>query len=279
MEGLTTVVVALNGVANACGRLLAPIGWLPGWLSATLIAIASGIAMLVIFKHTSNQRAIKRVRRSIRANLLAAKLFKDNIGLGLRSQGLVLLAALRLLLLAIVPILVMSIPVVLLWAQFGLWYQAAPIPVGEEVAVTVKLNGEVGAPMPTMELSTIDGIDDRTGPVRVFSERQVCWNLAIRKPGLHRLQFHIDGQTVEKELAAGDDFMPVSKMRPGWDWAEALKNPREEPFDRQSAVKSIEIRYPTRSSWTSGTDNWVIYWFVVAFVSGFCFRGLFKVNL
>jgi hypothetical protein len=279
MDGLTTVIVALNGVSNACGRILAPIGWLPGWLSVTLIAIATGIAMLVIFKYTSNQRAIKRVRRSIRANLLAAKMFKDNIGLGLRSQGLVLLAALRLLFLAIVPILVMTIPMVLLLAQLGLWYQAAPFPVGEEATVTVKIMGDVGAPMPTMELSTIDGIDDRTGPVRVFSERQVCWNLGIRKPGLHRLQFHIDGQIVEKELAAGDGFMPVSTTRPEWNWAEALRNPREKPFDRGSVIKSIEIEYPTRSSWTSGTDNWVIYWFVVALVSGFCFRGLFKVNL
>ena len=73
--------------------------------------------------------------------------------------------------------------------------------------------------------------------------------------------------------------MPVSTTRPEWNWAEALRNPREKPFDRGSVIKSIEIEYPTRSSWTSGTDNWVIYWFVVALVSGFCFRGLFKVNL
>jgi hypothetical protein len=44
-------------------------------------------------------------------------------------------------------------------------------------------------------------------------------------------------------------------------------------------VKSVEIEYPTRSSWTSGTDNWVIYWFIVSLVAGFCLRGALKVNL
>ena len=39
-----------------------------------------------------------------RANLLAVKLFKDNVAVGLRAQSRVLLGALRLLLLAVVPI-------------------------------------------------------------------------------------------------------------------------------------------------------------------------------
>ena len=44
-------------------------------------------------------------------------------------------------------------------------------------------------------------------------------------------------------------------------------------------MKAIEVEYPTRPGWASGTDNWVIYWFVVALVAGFCLRGVFKVNL
>jgi hypothetical protein len=73
--------------------------------------------------------------------------------------------------------------------------------------------------------------------------------------------------------------MRVSTIRPGRDWSEAILNPREEPFAPESPVKSVEIEYPARSSWTSGTDNWVIYWFIVSFVAGFCLRGVLKVNL
>ena len=83
----TDIVVWLNTVANGLGRLLAPIGWLPGWLSATVVAVVTGVGMLAVFKYTSNQRAIKRARQRIRANLLAIKLFKDSVAVGLRAQA------------------------------------------------------------------------------------------------------------------------------------------------------------------------------------------------
>ncbi len=279
MNELTHMVVVLNAVANALGWLLYPIGLMPGWLSATLVAIVTGVGMLAIFKYTSNQRAIKQARRDIRANLLAVKLFKDNLRVGLGAQRRVVSGAFRLLLLAIIPMLVMFVPMILLLAQLGSWYQARPIPVGQEAVVTVKLNGDSNAPLPRVELEASSDIEDMSGPVRVISKREVCWNVRALQPGYHVLTFSIDGQTIEKELAAGDGILRVSPIRPDWDWRQALLFPLEKPFERDSVVRSIEIDYPTRSSWTSGTDWWVFYWFGVSLVSGFCCRGLLRVNL
>ena len=84
---------------------------------------------------------------------------------------------------------------------------------------------------------------------------------------------------VAKELAIGDGLMRVSTERPGWDWSAILLNPGEEPFRPDDPVRSIEIDYPQRSSWTSGTDSWVIYWFVVSMVAALCFRRALNVNV
>jgi hypothetical protein len=280
MGTLTAIVVALNGAANALGVVLYPIGHLPGRLSATLVAVLTGAAMLLVFKYTSNQRAIKRVRASIRANLLAVKLFRDNVRVGLRAQRRVVFAALHLLLLAVVPMLVMAVPMVLLLAQLGAWYQAAPLPVGDETVVTVALRGEPAASMPEIELVPTDAVEDLTGPVRVTSAREVCWSLRARQPGYHSLQFRINGETIEKEIAIGTGLMRVSPVRPDRMWSEQLiEYPREKPFGADCVVKSVSIEYPTRHSWTSGTDRWVIYWFVVALIAGFCLRGALRVNL
>jgi hypothetical protein len=280
MSTVTSIVVALNSAANALGVLLAPIGHLPGWLSATLVAVLTGAAMLVVFKYTSNQRAIKRVRASIRANLLAVKLFRDNVRVGLRAQRRVVFAALHLLLLAVVPILVMTVPMILLLTQLGAWYQAAPLPVGEETVVTVALRGDPTTPMPEIELVPTDAVEDLSGPVRVTSAREVCWSLRAQQPGYHRLQFRINGETIEKELAVGRSVMRVSPIRTDRVWSKDLiEHPREKPFDGDSVVKSISIEYPARHSWTSGTDYWVGYWFVVSLIAGFCLRGALGVNL
>jgi hypothetical protein len=279
MGVLTQIAVWLNAVGNAFGHLLGFIGVMPGWLSATLIAIVSGIAMIVAFKWTSNQKAIKQARRDIRANLLTVKLFHDNMPAGFVAQGRVLWGAMRLLVFAIVPILAMIVPMTLVLGQLALWYQARPLPVGGESVIVLQLSGPEDTPIPTVTLEPTSAIEDLHGPVRVYSQRQVLWNVRAREAGIHRLVFRVNGDPVEKELAIGDGFMPVSLRRPDWDWSDVLLHPREAPFDPDSPVRSIDVEFPTRSSWTSGTDSWVIYWFVLSLLVGFCCRGIFKVNL
>ncbi len=268
----------LSTVANALGRwLLAPVASLPGWLSATLASAVTGVLLLAVFKYTSNQRAIKRARDDINAHLLALKLFKDSAFVCLKAQGRILVGAGRLFVLAIVPILVMALPVTLLLAQLALWYQARPLRVGEDAVVVLGLNGASGSSLPAASLEPTDSVEVTAGPVRVQSKREVCWNIRPRRPGGHRLEFKIGGQSYTKEIAAGNGFMRVSRLRPGWDCMAILLNPWEPPFRPGDPVRSIEIDYPERSSWICGTDTWVIYWFAVSMVAALCFRRALNV--
>lgn len=279
MDFLTRLVVWLNALANAVGGVaLAPVAVLPGWLSATLIAAITGVALLAVFKYTSNQAAIKRVKDEIKANLLALKLFKENAAVVLRAQGAILLAAMRLFALAIVPMLVMVVPVLLILGQLSLWYQARPLAVGEEAVVTLQLTGD-GPTVNDVRLDPDAAIDVTAGPLRMPSEQRVCWRIKAQAPGRQRLVFHAGEQMADKELAVGDRLMRVSALRPTWNCGDALMHPAEAPFDRSSPIQSIAVDYPQRSSWTSGADTWVVYWFVVSMISGFAFRGALNVNM
>ena len=276
---LAKVVVWLNAVGNALGSVvLAPIGLLPGWLSATLVGAGSGLLFLLAFKYTSNQRAIKAVRNDMKAHLLALKLFKESPWVALCAQGRVLWGALRSLTLTIVPLLVMAVPASLILGQLALWYQVRPLRVGEEAVRTVKLNGTETA-WPKVHLQPTKALNVTTGPVRVRSKRELCWNLKACQPGYHRIVLEVDGQAIEKEVAIGDGYMRVSTLRPAWQWSDALLNPAEVPFSPDSAVHSIQIEYPDRSSWTSGTDSWFIYWLVVSMVAALCFSPWLKVKI
>jgi hypothetical protein len=278
--GLTQLVTWLNVLANALGRcLLAPIGVLPGWLSATIVSAATGLLLLVVFKYTSNQRAIKRARDDVKAHLLAVKLFKDSLSVTLRAQGRILLGALRLMALAVVPMLVMIVPVCLLLGQLALWYQSRPLRVGEEAVITLKLNGNLESSWPDVRLEPTSATEVTVGPVRVLSKREVCWNVQARETGYHRVLFQVDQQSSAKELAIGEGFMRLSARRPGWIWSDVLLHPWERPFPPDSPVESIEIDYPDRAAWTSGTDWWVVYWFAMSMVAAFCCRPLLHVQI
>jgi hypothetical protein len=280
MDVLTQIVAWLNVPANALGGLLlAPIGVLPGWLSATIVSAVTGVLMLVIFKYTSNQGAIRRVRDDIKAHLLAVKLFKDSTSVTLRAQGRILLGALRLLVLAIVPMLVMVVPVCLLLGQLGLWYQYRPLRVGQEAVLTLKLNGDAASSWPEVQLEPTPAVDVTVGPVRVLSKREICWNLRAREEGYHRLRFQVGDQISDKELAIGDRCMRLSAKRPGWTWSDMLLHPAEPPFGPDSPVASIEISYPDRDAWTCGTDWWAVYWFAASMIAAFCFRPFLNVSI
>jgi hypothetical protein len=276
---LSRIIARLNAGADALGgTVLAPLGVLPGWLSATIVAAVTGVLLLVAFKYTSNQRAIKRVRDDIDANLLALKLFKDSTSVTLRSQGRMIVGALRLMFLALVPMLAMALPVALLLGQLALWYQARPLRVGEEAVLTLALGGDAKTPWPEVRLRPSDAVLVEVGPVRVRSKREVCWTLRGRGVGLHRLAFDVDGRAVDKQFAIGDGYMRVSVLRPGWAWEEILLNPAEEPFRPDSPVRSIAVEFPARASWTSGTDSWLIYWFVASMVAALTFRRALDVK-
>jgi len=280
MGAMAWVASWLNVGANALGRwLLAPLGVMPGWLSATVVAAVTGVGLLAVFKYTSDQRAIHRVRNDIDAHLPALKLFKDSARVALGAQGRVLWGAGRLFVLAVVPMLVMALPVTLLLGQLGLWYEARPLRVGEESVITLGLAGDAGSPWPAVVLDSKGAVDVTAGPVRIRSRREVCWNVIARRPGRHRLAFRVDDRVIIKELAIGDGFLPVSAERPGWDAASILMNPAEEPFRPGDPVRSIAVAYPDRSSWTSGTGTWLIYWFAVSMAAALCFRRTLDVKV
>ena len=280
MSFLAHIVTWLNVPLNAAGKLLtAPVAAVPGWLSNTVISAAMGVTLLVLWKYTSNQDAIGRVKDDIKANILALKLFKDSISVTLQAQGRVFRGAGGLLFHAIRPMLVMIVPICLILAQMGLWYQARPLQPGEEALVVIKLNGNIDSAWPNVSIASMPTADVTIDQTRVFSERQIYWKIKARENGLNNIVFRVDNEQVEKQLAIGEGFMRVSLQRPGWHWVDIFENPSEKPFSRDSVVQSISIKYPDRLSRTSGTNWWMIYFFIASMVFAFIFKPFLKVKI
>lgn len=277
---LAQVVAWVNIPMNWAGEgILSFIAVMPGWLSNTIISAVTGVVLLVIFKYTSNQRAIGRARDEIKANMLALKLFKDSISVTLAAEVRIFRGAFLLLVHSIRPMLVMIVPVCLLLSQLGLWYQKRALLPEEETMVTVTLSARSGEMRPAVNIEQTGAIEVVSGPVSILSEREIVWQIKAIKPGISRMSFQVDGQQYDKEIVVGEGVRRVSARRPGWDWAEMLMNPAEKPFGNGSAVEGISVDYPARRSWTSGTDWWVGYFFVASMVFAFIFKPIVKVRI
>ena len=280
MEVLTQILAKINFIIGEIGYVFpSPIAIMPGWMSNTIISAVTGVLLLVVFKYTSNQTAIGKIRDSIKANLLAVKLYKDSFSVTIKSLGNVFKGAFLLLLYSAQPMLVMIVPVMLLLAQLGLWYQFKPIPVGQEALVYVTLKDEMTPSSPVVSLKPYSSYEVITGPVRVCSNKQIFWKIKIEESGRSDLIFDLGDQSFWKELITGDRFARINPKRPSMNLKDVWLYPAEEPFGKESPVQSIDIEYPPRDSFTSGSDYWVFFFFIVSMISALIFKPFFNVKI
>src|SRR5438105_14265410 len=82
-----------------------------------LLSIVIGLLMVVLFRYTSDQKAIRVAKDQLKAHLLAVRLFQDQLPVVLSSYGRIVKGTGRYLQLAFKPLLLVIIPLTLLIVQ------------------------------------------------------------------------------------------------------------------------------------------------------------------
>lgn len=241
-----------------------------------IISAVTGVLMLVIWRYTSNQDAIADVRRKISANLLASKLFKDNLSVTFRAQRQIIFQALRLLVCSVRPMVIMSIPFVLIMVQIGLRYEYRPAAADAQVGVTVTLRPGVEFTGPESMIELPAGIETNAhDPCRAVGLRTVDWRITASEPGTHALTFGTGADRVRVPLTVGDGFERVSSTSGGGFWDRLLYS-SEPSFPASSMFESVQIDYPTRSTPICG---WDVHWLISLLILSIVFALIFKVLL
>jgi len=272
---LSPVLAFLNPVTTAMGdalyAVLSPMS--PGF-RLIVLSVAMGAAMLFGFRHLSNQTAITRVKDDIKANLLALKLFKDDLIVTARVQVRLLWAVCRFQRYVLIPVLWMALPMLLAIAQMGLRCQWRPLRVGESTVLKVGLDD----PMSKLSAVTFDapkGIEVEVGPLPGLSD--LAWKVRADAPGRHVLTIHVDGSPVEKEVVVGE-VGRVNPLRPGPRWTDQLLYPAETRLPALGQVRFISLEYPPRDSWFYGSDYWALWFFVISMAAALILAPVFKVK-
>ncbi|AQT68361.1 hypothetical protein STSP2_01521 [Anaerohalosphaera lusitana] len=278
LDFLTSLIAWLVMTADSIGSVL--FGWIaivPGWLSNTIIASITGVLMLLVFKYTSNQDAIGRVRDRIKANMLALKLYKDSLYVTFKSLGGLFAGAGSLLLHALRPMGVMIVPMVLLLGQLALWYEHRPLAIGEEAIVSVQVQ-ETQA-RPSVRLIEAEGVEVVVDRSWFEKKNAYYWKVRATEPGEYDMLFDVDGFDVEKKLVVGEGLAKVNVKRAGWDMSDMLMFPGEISFAESSVVQGISIEYPQREGIAGGAFWWMVWFFGVSMIAALIFKPVFGVKI
>jgi hypothetical protein len=279
---MTTVVSIFNAVFTSLfGLVYTGLKWLGPLGSLVGISFLGGVLMVWMFGKVSNQEAIKKTRSRMNAELLALRLFKDDLRVFFGVQYQVLVWTLRYLKHSLLPMVIIMVPVMAILIQLNLHYAKRPLGVGERTLVKIKLRGAQALARATeIQLQADTSVEIETKGVRIPELREVSWRIRGVAPGRSDLTVRVGDESVTKELAVGGRAEGVSSLRTGERWLSNLLYPGEAPIPRQSAVESIEILYPELdiSIWGWGM-NWLILFFVLSLVFGFSCKGVLGVQI
>jgi uncharacterized membrane protein (DUF106 family) len=251
------------------------------WFGMILISLLTGLLMLFIFRHTSNQEGIRRTKNTIKARLLELRLYKDNMRVSLKAYGHILLANLKYLGHSIKPMLVMIVPILLILIQLNLWFGYRSLDVGQEAVLKIRLE-ETKNPLQTeIVIEPPAGISVETPALRIEELREIDWRLRALDKGVHAITLRRENQSFSKQVAVGQNRLSkISAVKAGSSFFDQTFNPGEKPLPKNMGIRSVEVAYPAPGMNLFGWHiHWLIVFFALSIIFGFGLKGFFKVEI
>jgi hypothetical protein len=279
---MTSIVAVLNSVLTFLfGLVHGAVRWLGPFWSLVVISGLGGILLVWIFGKVSNQQAIQKTRNRLSSELIALRLFKDDLRVFFGVQFQVLVWTLKYLRHSLIPMLILMVPAMIILIQLNLHYASRPLRVGEQAIVKVKLrNSNTLANGANVTLQSPDNLKIETGGVRAEELNEVSWRIRGVSPGRFNLSVTDGKETVTKQNVVGGRLEGVSSLRTGENWLTSLLYPGEAPIKSQSAIESIEIRYPELDLSMFGKHiNWLILFLILSLIIGYAFKGVLGVQI
>lgn len=271
-----TLTSALRG--GICCSILRPAAAGAPLLLALATSVAAGLLIVLIFRYTSDQKAIRRAKDELQAQLLAVRLFQDQLRVVLRAYPRILLGTVRYVRLTLLSTLVMLVPLVPLMVQLDRYLGWMPLVPGKPFLLKVR----VAAPgaLENVGLQLPPGLSQTATPVRVPAENEIVWRVTAEREGSYHADVVVDGQRFSKEVIVADGLVRISAVRwRGHLWRRLLES-GEDPLPEGAPVEAISINYlPRNLDLAIAQWNWIIVFFLASVLSALLFKKVLGIEI
>jgi uncharacterized membrane protein (DUF106 family) len=265
------------GFARLTDLVLAPFSTLPPLVGLSVVSLLTAIAMLFVFKRTSDQDRLAAVKRSIHAGIFEIRLFNDDFRAIGRAQLGILRDNARYLWLSLVPMVWVIVPLVLVIAQLQFHYGYAALQPGDSVLLKVELRDGTGE---DVSLETPPELRLDTPAVRLPAAKEVAWRVRASQPGRYELRIKAGKDTHTKQMQVAGGVLRRSPLRPENRLMNVVLYPSEPPLPDEGPVRAITIAYPERDLDVFGWNlNWMVVYFALSLVFAFALKKPFGVTI
>jgi hypothetical protein len=246
------------------------------WVLA--ISIVIGFLMVIVFRYTSDQKAIGRAKDRLKAHLLAVRLFQDQLPVVMRAYGKILRGTGSYLRLAFTPFLIAILPVTFLIVQLDRYFGWLPLRPAQSFLVEARVNDPAALNDAALQLPP--ELSSSAPAVHIPKDREVVWRVVAERAGQYNIQVTASGQTVSKQVVVAPGLARVSPVRLKDNFWERMFTSGEPALANNSPVQSIAINYPPREiSFAWMEWNWIVLFFVVSLIAGFIFKSALGIQV
>lgn len=271
----------LSALSRLFDAVFYPFRSLSPWLPLVLLSFLAGILMLLVFRFTSNQAAIRRVKDRMQAHLLEVRLFSDQLSVVLRAYGSILRWTLAYLGHALVPLAVMTLPLALILIQMDFRFGHQPLRPRDSFLLKVLAAGD--ASLENASLRLPDGLALTAPALHIVhppeNRHEVNWRLEAQRPGEFSVGVMLADKTFSKQVIVIEPGRTVrispARVRP--DWMELFLESSEPPLPSDSPLHHILVVYPHRSLALGRWElHWLVPFFVISLIAAFALKGVFR---
>ncbi len=260
-----------------------------------VLSVLAGIVMLLVFRITTDQKSLRAAKDRLQAQLLAVRMFQDQLGVVMRAYGRILRGTLSYLRFSLLPLLVLLVPFFVVFVQMDLRLgHTAPQP-GEPFLLKAHLRASSPAPgsgaassalaaatdplLDQLALHLPEGLAQTAPPVHIPAQNEVDWRLEARQPGDYTCQLLVGGQQISKDVRITRELEALSEKRVRANSPEMLLEPAEAPLPPDSPLESVEVSYAPRSVGVAGfATHWIVIFLVISTIAAFALKGVLGVE-
>ncbi len=246
------------------------------WVAA--VSFAAGLLMLVVFRYTSDQKKIRLAKDQVQAQLLAVRLFQDQLQAVLRAYGRLLRGSARYIGLMLKPtafLVLLFAPMIVLLDPYFAWE-----PLRARQDFLLKVRAMDPSTLEGLSLQLPPGVRSSAPPVHIAADQQVVWRLVADSDGVYPVSVVANGSALSKAVvvSAGLPHISATSMH-GHFWQRWLE-PGAIALPDASPIDSIAVGYEPRevNIWLFQA-NWIIVFFVISIVAALLFKKALHVEI
>jgi hypothetical protein len=249
-------------------------------LALAVLSLLTGVALIFLFKATSDQKKIKATRDRFKARILEMRIYQNDIVLIHRALFAALWTNLVYLRVSLKPIVVLLLFVFGIFVQFDERYGRRHLEASDHALLSVTLAEGNDPKAVDFDLEVDGGLVVDSRPVRSSATRQIHWRLVANEPGTHEMNVKVGGSDYRVPVRAEVTNGVIGHRRTAGSFFDPLLYPSLPKIPSDSPLQAVELHYPSTEYELFGWGtHWLVVFIIFSFVGALIPKFLFKIEI